>query len=317
MWLAGVPCRVGLVNDRRQCWPARTAPAGRGRSWPCQPSSSWFCLHRSIPSWSVPFRRKKPRGVVGRVRETARQHGAWTAGSLPCNCVSSACASIRLIQPGWRHSGSRRWAGAGHLSVTTRSYWSHPKAARKMGSSPDLLFLRVPEGKTGKNRLHLDLRPGDQAAEVARLEGLGACRAAVGQGPDVSWVVMADPDGNEFGVLKPLPPQELDAHKPGRQATTRARSGMSAGVPTAPQHHTGDRSPWRVLAAHPLRLVPARHGHGSAGQRSLDVAQAKCQARFRRRTSPLLIQASLGRGQPEVGQLSAAAQADEHQRRGS
>ena len=64
-------------------------------------------------------------------------------------------------------------------------------------------------GKTGKNRLHLDLRPGDQAAEVARLEGLGASRGDVGQGPDVSWVVMADPDGNEFCVLKPLTPQEL------------------------------------------------------------------------------------------------------------
>jgi len=69
--------------------------------------------------------------------------------------------------------------------------------------------LRVPAAKAGKNRLHLDLRPGDQAAEVARLEGLGASRADIGQGSQVSWVVMADPDGNEFCVLKPLTPQEL------------------------------------------------------------------------------------------------------------
>lgn len=68
--------------------------------------------------------------------------------------------------------------------------------------------MSLPEGKTGKNRLHLDLRPEDQAAEVARLEALGASRANVGQGPEVSWVVMADPDGNEFCVLKPLTPQE-------------------------------------------------------------------------------------------------------------
>ncbi len=76
------------------------------------------------------------------------------------------------------------------------------------GVAPDLLFLRVPEGKVVKNRLHLDLRPGDQAAEVARLEALGARRVSIGQG-EVSWVVMADPDGNEFDVLRPLTPAEL------------------------------------------------------------------------------------------------------------
>lgn len=59
--------------------------------------------------------------------------------------------------------------------------------------------------KTGKNRLHLDIAPaadGDQAAEVERLVALGARRVDVGQG-DVSWVVMADPEGNEFCVLTP------------------------------------------------------------------------------------------------------------------
>jgi phospholipase/lecithinase/hemolysin len=65
-----------------------------------------------------------------------------------------------------------------------------------------LLFLRVPEAKAGKNRLHLDLRPADQAAEVSRLESLGARRTSVGQAPDVTWTVMADPDGNEFCVLR-------------------------------------------------------------------------------------------------------------------
>ncbi|MBM7789396.1 VOC family protein [Tenggerimyces flavus] len=64
---------------------------------------------------------------------------------------------------------------------------------------PDLLFIKVPEPKAGKNRLHFDLRPEDQAAEVARLEGLGATHVDVGQG-DVAWVVMADPEGNEFCV---------------------------------------------------------------------------------------------------------------------
>lgn len=62
----------------------------------------------------------------------------------------------------------------------------------------------VPE-KRGKNRLHLDVAPpadGDQQAEVERLVSLGAARIDIGQG-DVSWVVMADPDGNEFCILTP------------------------------------------------------------------------------------------------------------------
>jgi hypothetical protein len=70
-----------------------------------------------------------------------------------------------------------------------------------------LVFVPVAEGKTGKNRVHLDLAassPEHQAAEVERLCGLGARRADVGQG-DVPWVVLADPEGNEFCVLDPRP----------------------------------------------------------------------------------------------------------------
>jgi catechol 2,3-dioxygenase-like lactoylglutathione lyase family enzyme len=80
-----------------------------------------------------------------------------------------------------------------------------PEGSPEDGVAPDLLFLRVPEAKAGKNRLHLDLRPDDQAAEVARLIELGATPVSVGQG-DVSWVVLADPEGNEFDVLRPLLP---------------------------------------------------------------------------------------------------------------
>ena len=79
-----------------------------------------------------------------------------------------------------------------------------PNGSSEDGVVPDLLFLRVPESKVRKNRLHLDLRPEDQDAEVARLEHLGARRASVGQGADVSWIVLEDPDGNEFCVLRPL-----------------------------------------------------------------------------------------------------------------
>ena len=67
-------------------------------------------------------------------------------------------------------------------------------------STPSILFIRVPEAKTVKNRLHLDFRPDDRDAEVERLLAMGATRADVGQG-DESWVVLADPEGNEFCVL--------------------------------------------------------------------------------------------------------------------
>ena len=74
---------------------------------------------------------------------------------------------------------------------------------------PDILFLRVDDAKSNKNRLHLDLRPDDQAAEVARLESLGATRIEIGQSaePDATWVVMADPEGNEFCVLRAITPE--------------------------------------------------------------------------------------------------------------
>ncbi|GHD94068.1 VOC family protein [Streptomyces naganishii] len=65
-----------------------------------------------------------------------------------------------------------------------------------------LLFQRVPEAKTGKNRLHLDLHPGEglREREVERLEGLGASVLRHVKEPAGQWVVMADPEGNEFCV---------------------------------------------------------------------------------------------------------------------
>lgn len=73
---------------------------------------------------------------------------------------------------------------------------------------PTLVFVRVPEGKAVKNRLHLDVSPIDRSTEdeVNRLLGLGAVRVDVGQGVGRSWVVMADPEGNEFCVVRTLAP---------------------------------------------------------------------------------------------------------------
>jgi hypothetical protein len=69
---------------------------------------------------------------------------------------------------------------------------------------PLLYFVRSVESKAGKNRLHLDLRPVDQDAEVERLIDMGARHVDIGQG-EQSWIVLADPEGNEFCVLSAAP----------------------------------------------------------------------------------------------------------------
>ena len=69
---------------------------------------------------------------------------------------------------------------------------------------PTLLFARVAEPTPGKVRLHVDVSPTDrdQDAELGRLLALGATRADVGQSGAESWVVLADPEGNEFCLLR-------------------------------------------------------------------------------------------------------------------
>jgi hypothetical protein len=121
---------------------------------------------------------------------------------IQCLCIDTTdpgrLATFWQAALGWR----RTFADEDEVALEP------PEGSPEHGVAPDLLFLRVPEEKAGKSRLHLDLRPLDQAAEVARLEALGARRADVGQGPEVTWVVLADPDGNEFCVLRALRPDE-------------------------------------------------------------------------------------------------------------
>ncbi len=106
---------------------------------------------------------------------------------------------------------ARFWADALGWRVTYedahQSVVEPPEGSPEVDVAPDLLFVKVPDDKTAKNRLHLDLRPADQAAEVSRLVGLGAQPATIGQDDDVKWTVLADPEGNEFCVLPPLEPE--------------------------------------------------------------------------------------------------------------
>lgn len=129
---------------------------------------------------------------------------------MPDMSLRIQCMCVDTVEPG-------RLAGFWQSALGWRRTYERadevvlepPAGGPEDGVVPDLLFLRVPESKSGKNRLHLDLRPADQDREVARLQELGARRIDVGQGADSSWVVMADPDGNEFDVLRALPPEEL------------------------------------------------------------------------------------------------------------
>ena len=79
--------------------------------------------------------------------------------------------------------------------------------APKNGSGNNILVIENHDQKNVKNRLHFDLRPDDQAAEVERVEALGARKVDIGQG-EQSWVVLADPEGNEFCILSAKKPTD-------------------------------------------------------------------------------------------------------------
>ena len=83
------------------------------------------------------------------------------------------------------------------------------------GAGPTILVLRTPDQKVTKNRLHIDVNATDrsQDEEVERILALGATRADIGQG-EQSWVVLADPEGNEFCVLQSTVEPHTDPDAP-------------------------------------------------------------------------------------------------------
>jgi Glyoxalase-like domain len=118
--------------------------------------------------------------------------------TVAINSLTVDCHEPRKVAEFW--SGALDWP---ILFDSEDEVMIAPFDERRPGVFP-VLFARNPDDKRVKNRWHFDLAPDDQAAEVARLEGLGARRADIGQG-DVPWVVMADVEGNEFCVLTSLP----------------------------------------------------------------------------------------------------------------
>jgi Glyoxalase-like domain len=126
-----------------------------------------------------------------------------------------------VLEPRERYTGTGRLAAvvvAAADPPALARFWAEAAAWPLVDPDPHLPALRHPSGtgpflelarsaapKLAKNRLHLDLAPhlgDDPAADVARLQTLGATLADVGQ-RDVSWTVLADPEGNEFCVLSP------------------------------------------------------------------------------------------------------------------
>ncbi|MBA3265468.1 MAG: VOC family protein [Nocardioidaceae bacterium] len=124
--------------------------------------------------------------------------------SLVIQCLGIDCHDPMTLSAFWREALGWRVTYASDDQHVLEPAEDSPQD----GVAADLLFLKVPENKTVKNRLHLDLRPDDQAAEVQRLLSLGAATVDIGQG-EQSWVVMADPEGNEFCVLRALTAEEL------------------------------------------------------------------------------------------------------------
>jgi hypothetical protein len=114
----------------------------------------------------------------------------------PVAAVAADCADPPSLAVFWE-------LAAGFTRTGSDDGWEQLRSPDGVG--PYLELLQVPDTKTVKNRVHLDVAPGegeDREAAVAQLEQAGAVPADIGQG-DVSWTVLADPEGGEFCVLSP------------------------------------------------------------------------------------------------------------------
>lgn len=121
------------------------------------------------------------------------------AENLRIQCLTIDCIDPKKVAQFWADALEWKITFEDENEVAIELLDGSPE----VGRIPDILCLKNPDLKTVKNRLHFDLRPLDQAAEVARLESLGAKQIDIGQSAENSWVVMADVEGNEFCVLRP------------------------------------------------------------------------------------------------------------------
>ncbi len=128
--------------------------------------------------------------------------------SLVIDAVNFDCSDPRGLAEFWaavigvddvRYASGPVDVSLGGNSVRVVEEWASVRS--DIPGSPILVFGRVPEGKTVRNRLHLDLQADDMKAEVARLAKLGATLVQErNRGPNDVWTVLHDPEGNEFCI---------------------------------------------------------------------------------------------------------------------
>lgn len=114
--------------------------------------------------------------------------------------ITFDCADPQSQAAFWSQVVGREVDERGNEHVASIGLWDEDP-----GGQLALLFLRVPEAKTAKNRVHIDLGCDDRSAEVARLVGLGAAHVEDHDEWGISWSVLTDPEGNEFCVAGPHP----------------------------------------------------------------------------------------------------------------
>ena len=95
------------------------------------------------------------------------------------------------------------WCDATDYEVADSYYPILAVLASGKAGYPRLLILQVPETKTAKNRLHMEFRADDLKSEAERIVSLGATMVAEREFGDTQWIVMQDPEGNEFCLVNP------------------------------------------------------------------------------------------------------------------
>jgi hypothetical protein len=123
-------------------------------------------------------------------------------------CVAFDCADALVVGSFWSAAIGRpldpgavtEFASIGFRGRRDQAGW----APAEPGADPSWLFAQVPEPKTAKNRVHLDVVAADLEAEIARLVGLGATRVEDREEYGYTWTAMTDPEGNEFDLAPEL-----------------------------------------------------------------------------------------------------------------
>ena len=122
---------------------------------------------------------------------------------LKIQCITIDCHNPKALSEFWAQALNWKFD---ENPTENEAYIEKNLELNNSDGYPDLLFIKVPDQKSSKNRVHLDLRPTNQLEEVERLEKIGATRIEIGQSSysETTWIVMADPEGNEFCILKAL-----------------------------------------------------------------------------------------------------------------